>query len=386
MHLNRIILTATLCLTLAIYIILIASMPARLRHGAFDFIAFYTAGVIVREHSPQAIYNLETQRTIQSELMGGNDFIDGGMLPFNHIPVVAWLASLPAALPFETAYLAWLAIMTVCLLGATICLSPLLPGLAWPERILLMGGLMLQYPLFTSLLKGQDTALLVLGLALAAWGFQKQHSWLLSIGLALLWIKPHYAIVFTLLLLVKRHAASWHIIATALVFAIINVLLVGYQGILDFLAVLRLTGTTENSGMNPIAMINLVGLALRILPISLADLQISRWLIYAAGILLLLWRWWRTGATLANLGLTAALAPLIVPHAHVHDLAFLILGWLILSSWLIELGRVIHGLWLPIAASLFLFVLSLTNETLFLNASVLVACLTALVLLIQNSK
>ena len=95
----------------------------------------------------------------------------------------------------------------LCFLTVTgILLDRLLKAMQWKgrERMLFIAAFMLYYPTFISLLKGQDTAFLLLGGTLWVYGLLKEKDPLAGLGLAMLVIRPQIALVLAIPFIFKR--------------------------------------------------------------------------------------------------------------------------------------------------------------------------------------
>ena len=190
-----------------------------------------------------------------------------------------------------------------------------------------ISAFMLFYPTFISVLKGQDSALLLLGGMLWLYGILREKDPLAGLGLAMLVIRPQIALVLAIPFLFKRRRVWWWFCGGALAFSIYSFLLVGVRGSQDFIRLLFQNAGGQSAGMNPNAMFNFVGMALRIFPhTNLGFIQNLAWELYLAAIIGLSIFWGRVrNLQLWHLVLTAALSLFIAPHLHYHDLSFLLL-------------------------------------------------------------
>jgi hypothetical protein len=127
-----------------------------------------------------------------------------------------------------------------------------------------------------------------------------------------------------------------------------------------YIDILRISAGGEWHGMKEESMVNLLGLALRILGPSVADaMRIWGWALFAVSILGLTYLWSRRANVPANLiGLTIVVTLFTTPHLHFHDLTLLLIPFydLVRSGFLKHFAAIAF----PIAASLLLLVSNIT--------------------------
>lgn len=296
--------------------------------GGTDFISFYTAGRIARSGQLERLYDLDLQQGIQAPIVGP-EFVPGGVLPYNHPPFLAPLLGMIAVDEYVWAYVRWtlvlLAVLTVC---ATVG-AHWLRDSGWSLRgaLLAAGATLLFYPTYISVLKGQDTALALLGALVWGWGLRHRRDWLAGAGLALVTIKPQLALALALpMLFVRPRAFGWFVAASASLW-LFGLVLIGWQGFSRFIDLLRLTAGGEGYGFNQSAMFNLIGGVLRAAPQTGPVLiRVLAWGGFGLACAGLCWLWFtrRNRLDAATIGITIVPVLFFSPHLHYHDLGLLV--------------------------------------------------------------
>jgi len=347
-----------------------------------DFRQLYAAGYQART-DPASLYDYEQQKAVQDRLVGKA----GGLLPFIR-PAYEALLFLPLSyLPYRAAYLGFLALNLLSLLGsffACRCELSHAGTFAQPRAGL---QIFLFYPVLAAILQGQDSILMLLGFCLAYRCWKHGAGFPAGVLLGLMMFKPQITIPL---------AAFWLVRYASLAFsgglavgiagsAALSIYVSGWSAVLSFGRVLKLTTAATlapNSGpvlgVAPTAMPNLKGLisgmTLNRLPAS-ATLLIT--LVASVGIAIAVMRSLRTSKPSAEVAFSVALtaALLLSYYLHLQDFALLLLplGFLAgqrkrnlaLASWLLYIAPPLvvmlgHGL---------IFLLSLPVLFLLLVAS-----------------
>jgi hypothetical protein len=230
---------------------------------------------------------------------------------------------------------------------------------------------------YFSLMNGQDTALLLLGAALWVYGLVTGREILAGIGLSLTTIRPHVSLLFALPMLFRHRKVFFTYVVGGGLLALFSVLLIGVEGLQNYMNILLISAGGEWHGMKEEAMFNLIGLLKRAAPgLSAQAIRITGWVIYGLTMLGLFLLWGRRKDKVENkFGLTVILALVMVPHLHFHDLALLLIPMyeLVFSGKL----KAAAATALPIAASLLLLV---SNSSYYLQYSVPYFLMLALIL------
>ena len=302
------------------------SIPSE-RTGA-DFIHFYAAGRISQVYGFSSVYNLDLQRKMEEAVVGFK-LAEWQVLPYNHMPYLIPFLNLLVNANYIGSFMRWVFIMIgIYAIGCFLFLNKIFPNENKKVYWTLMMGMLTFFPFFlNSLYLGQDTAILFLGTVLWSIGILKKKDWLAATGLALTTIRPHICLTLAIPLFFRYRKVWWQFFVITGLLTLASILMLGRQGTLDFINLLRLTASGTWYGTNQSAMLNLIGLMLRTLPfIEPGIIRIIGWVGYATGIVLVSILWIRArefDARLLSLSLIIAL--LFAPHLHYHDLTLLII-------------------------------------------------------------
>jgi hypothetical protein len=291
-----------------------------LRTGT-DFIIFYTAGRAAQWYGYSSVYNIAIQQKIQESVVGF-PLAQGQVLPYNHIPYLVPLLSLLVSANYVASFLRWAALM---LIFHAITTMLLVHNLKSASKSTLFAGAMLFFPFFQSLLLGQDTAFLFFGVAIWVVGMIQKKDWLAGIGLAMTSVRPHLCIVLAAPFLFRRQSVLRYFLASITVLILVSLLLLGPNGTLDFLKMLQISAGGTWYGMHQTAMVNLIGMAMRLLPFVQANIiRAAGWGGYFVGIFLAVILWQKEAPLTTKIGVTIILALFFAPHLHSHDLTLLL--------------------------------------------------------------
>ncbi len=311
-----------------IYIILWAQMitnPAE-RTGT-DFIAFYTAGRVAREHGVAHVYNIAYQQEIQEKLLGFS-LANHQPLLYNHLPFLIPLLYLIIQKNYILSFFLWLLLLFIVYGASFLLLFHILPQ-NWhkktKKRLILSGFLF--FPLFSSLLLGQDTAFLFLGVTLFLYGIRREEDALAGLGLAITTVRPHLSLVLALPLLFKKRKAFLHFLVFGGGLALFSFALLGTAGTKSFINILKLSGAGEWYGMQEAAMFNLSGLLIRLFPaLPIQTVHIIGWSAYLLAIIALAFTQKRAEKLQdEHLSLSIIFSLFFAPHLHYHDLSLLLI-------------------------------------------------------------
>lgn len=285
-----------------------------------DFIAFYSAGRIVREEGFSQVYNIQAQHQIQQRVVGFPLRADQVLL-YNHLPFLLPILALVAVSDYLLAFLVWQSILIALIAGALIIVFRFSPGLAAPEK----WAAALFFPLFFSLLNGQDSAVALF--ALAAWMFFliRQQDFLAGLALSLLAVRPQWAILFCIPFLFHRRAVGAGALTGAVALALLSVGLLGWQGVQNFLQIVSISAGGAWYGMKENAMFNLLGILARAFPTNLPQARLIAWAatIFLGVASVFLWRSPKI-SFLDKISWQMVAACFVSPHLHFHDLSILI--------------------------------------------------------------
>jgi alpha-1,2-mannosyltransferase len=297
--------------------------------GGIDFISFYSAGRIARAGMYRQLYDLKTHYAIQSTIIGP-DAVPGGVIMSQHPPFLAPLLGLISFDNYNGAYIAWTAVLccVLALCGVVAARFLAANGIDRRSSAVLAIGAVLFYPIFISVLKGQDTAFVLLGALVWMWALQQGRERAAGVALALVWLKPQIALALAIPLLASRNRSTWWFCGATALLGLYSLLLVGWGGLIDLLGLMRLSAAGWGYGTNQDAMFNFLGLMLRSAPsIDGATLDMLKWAVYLLMIVLICWFWWgrRSALLFQQIGLAVPFILFASPHLHQHDLSLLLL-------------------------------------------------------------
>jgi len=307
-----------------------------------DFLFYYAVGRVAREHGLDEVYDLELQTSAQSAVTGlpvGSSQI---FLP-NHPPFLYPLVMLLSGLGYRTAYLCFAICLILLVVPGLLVLGWSLRSLGWgkTQAGLLFAAALFFEPLFISVLKGQDSALLLLGGLLWYSGFLRDDDRLSGLGLSLTLIRPQIALLLAVPFLFRRRKLfGWFFLGAASL-GIFSLLQVGWDGVVDYYHILVLSAAGSGYGMSETAMFNLVGLLLRLAPgLDLGTVHAIGWGVYAAVLLGLCALWgFSKHVKPWHLVLAVTLSLFAAPHLHYHDLALLIVPLVCVGVAGVSTGR-----------------------------------------------
>lgn len=338
--LGEVLLLLLLVAQLALYVFMWLGFQDDPAFYGSDFISFYTAGRIARAGDFHHLYDLETQRRVQADVLGENTFPGGANLS-QHPPTLALLLAGLAVDDFIQSYVLWTVVRLPVLLACGWLVYRFFRGNGWEARPAIWNALAATafFPVFLGILGGQDAVWILAALLLWWNGLAFRAEAQAGIGLALATLAPTIAGTLALPLLAARRRAALWFLAAMVPLGVYTLALVGLDGLRDFWGLMTLSASGNEYGLNPAAMYNLLGLLLRAFPaLPLATARLISWGALLAAAVLLVVLWWGKGdrVRLELAGLAVVLAVFLSPHLHAHSLAFLLLPLLAVC---LQLGR-----------------------------------------------
>lgn len=184
------------------------------------------------------------------------------------------------------------------------------------------------FPIFISILGGQDTVYTLLGLLLWMFGLLKLKDIQAGLGLAFATLSPTIAGALALPLLAsKRRAGLWFVIGMFLL-TLYAFFTLGYQGIQDFIRLLRINAEAQAYGLDWSNMYNLLGFVSRAFPNANTNLiRLAAWSAAGASIVAMC-IWWRKKSEKINIhhiSITVLLGTFTAPHLYLHGVSYLLL-------------------------------------------------------------
>jgi Glycosyltransferase family 87 len=331
-----------------------------------DFISFYTAGRLARAGDWTGVYDMQAELDLQRSIAGRtlplSDF-----LPYNHPPLLLPLQALMAVENYVQAYLLWIVIRSLILLIAACWIFRMVRRLGWDRLSAFFFGLecVLFYPVFVGLIKGQDTSLALLGMVICLSGLVRADDVESGLGLALTVIRPQLILPLSLPFIFKRRRIWWWFLAGAAVLGILSVLMVGRQGVKDFLSLLAASANGEMVAIHSYDMYNLMGMLIRLFPeLDMNTITTISWAVYLLTIVLFCVWWARSkDITPAQFGIATVLVLFVSPHLHDHDLALLLVPIVALCLELVKQKRLsfVASSLLILGITIYMVVIQLTG-------------------------
>jgi hypothetical protein len=301
-----------------------------------DYVAIYTAGYIARYDGLDLTYNLPLQKQVESAATSPVQLTR--FYPYNHTPHLVRILQLITDQDIVSSFYRFLLVLLFFHLLSVILLARLMYYYKWPRLEIWMVALsgLLFYPIFAVYLKGQDSAFLLLGVTVWAFGVLTGRDKVAGLGLALAAFRPQVALVLALPFLFKRRQVWWWFVAWGCVFLVYFFLLIGFGGMKDFIGTLLLS----SSGIDVDKMPTLMGAVARAFPnLPVAWLFGSGYAGYGLVILGACLVWAKSRRIgVEQVGLAVLLGLAFSPHLHTHDLSLLLIPVVAVMLRLVETG------------------------------------------------
>jgi hypothetical protein len=335
----RIALGMTAALLFTVVILTAALSDLR----GYDFITFYTGGLIVRQGNASRLYDLDEQARIERQVMNRGD-----LLMYLHPPFEAyWFAPL-ARLSYVKAYFLWGAVNVLLWLVIQHVFRRYAPIPRHPFHYFLLCSLF--FPLWVALMRGQTSVLLLLLFSLTFICLKRGQDYRAGVFLGLGLFKFAIVLPFALICLLR---SKWKLMAaltiTAFVLAALSVIAVGPSAVRAYINLLIESirdpaNPLYGDNFNVWGMPTVGGFFATLLNSRLPTVSVSMMAsaVSACLVLFAAWRWrgedLRPGEGSSGLMFAAALAVSVVtaPHLYLHDLTLLMMAVLLVigsSQW-----------------------------------------------------
>lgn len=290
-----------------------------------DFMGFYSFGWISEKKGIEYIYSLEEQQKLQEQIVGHP------VTPIfhTHLPLTAPLSMAVGDDDYVASFKRW---AVVLLLLNAVNIYFLLNTLeihkfTKQNLIILTIGTYLFDPTFSGLMNGQDTAIVLLGSALWAFGFFSDKYFLAGVGLSLTTLRPQIALFLAIPFLFHHRKVFWGFLTGSLVLVAISVGMLGYEGTLSFINALRYIESTIWLEAHALDMPTISGIIRRnFVFVNSEPIKNAVWLAYALGIAGFCYLWKRSSRISEwHIGLLFTAGIFLVPYAHYHDLILLLI-------------------------------------------------------------
>gem|GEM_PF-4010113 len=291
-----------------------------------DYVAFYSAGKIVLSDTRAQIYQFATQLAAYNKTLTESL---GAKISVDHIPLgqsVPWFFAMLAPfslMPILVSYIAW------CLTGLALSgfwLWKILRqnGYTTLFSVLFLLGVAGSYPYEHLMDDGQNSAFILAALAFMLYNWFKGNHIACGIGLALMSIKPQYAVFLVIPAIAMRR---WTVLVSAAasgtILLIGSALIFGVKTLIDYPALLHQTEKTDPA-VFPTWMVSIRGPLSILMDLDLA-LNIST-ITFAIAFLAMLGFWLRFVAKGSPIKVRVAIAITLLvcmlasPHTHIYDL------------------------------------------------------------------
>ena len=347
------VLSCLLSLTIAYLSVWIRFMGDPEQRTGADFIAFYSAGRIAQQQGYWRVYEPVAQQNIEEEVVGF-PLAQGQVLLYNHLPFLLPILRILVNEDYVGSFYRWVLLLIALYVSALAVLGLCLKQRETESqsRVLIGVTAFLFLPLFFSLMNGQDTAFLFLGVVLWMYGLSNGKDSVAGLGLSLTTVRPQISLMLAVPMLFRhRRVFVWSVIGAAIL-AAFSALLIGPTGVRDFINILGISAAGEWHGMKEEAMFNLIGLLTRTFPgLGRQSIRLIGWIVYVGTIIALSY-FWRTTTNKIAVGVTVLIALFTSPHLHFHDLTLLLIPLYEFTEQ--KLLNISTAAVLPVAASLLL--------------------------------
>lgn len=290
-----------------------------------DFMGFYTFGRITQAKGVAHIYSIEEQQNLQ-ELIVGHPVTP---IFYTHLPFIAPIAAVLVNDDYVASFKKWALILVFLnAINVLILLNLLEISHFTKENLLVLGiGAFLFDPTFSGLMNGQDTAILLMGAAIWAWGFFSKKYILSGLGLCLTTVRPQIALFLALPFFFHHRRVFWGCVIGSSVLAALSIGLLGVDGTGQFLESIRYIESTVWHEAHALGMPTLSGIVRRNLTIPDPEpVKNLIWMFYLLGIAGFCVLWYRRSEiTEREIGLLSIASIVLLPYSHYHDLVLLLI-------------------------------------------------------------
>jgi len=321
------VLTGILSLLVSYVAVWIRLINDPVERAGSDFIAFYSAGIVAKEQGFSRVYDVEAQQAVEEKIVGF-PLVQGQVLLFNHLPFLLPMLYTVMSENYVGSFYIWFLLLLIFNYSAILILARYLKNSGTDQRMIFLMSIstFLFLPLFFSLMNGQDTAILFLGIALWVYGLTSGREMLSGIGLSLTTVRPHISLLIAIPMLFSHRRIFLNYLVSTGGLAAFSVLILGVAGTRKFIEILMISAAGQWHGMKEEAMFNFIGLLTRTLPsVDREVLRALGWGVFALGIVVLSFLWAKNKNGTLLIGLTTIIALFTSPHLHFHDLTLLLI-------------------------------------------------------------
>jgi len=290
-----------------------------------DFMGVYVFGRIAQSTGIQHLYEIAEHQRIEEQVVGHP------VTPifYTHLPFMAPVAAAIVNEDYLSSFKRWALLLLLLNALSVYLLASLVDVKRFTREnglILLLGAFFFD-PTASGFMNGQDTAILLLGAAIWAWGMFSKKYFLAGLGLSLTTVRPQAALLLALPFLFKQRKVFWGFVAGSSILAGISLSLLKMDGTLKFLDSLRYIEGTIWVERHSFDMPTLSGMIRR--NFTVTDPALAKtfvWTCYLAGIIFFC-IWWHKSEEIneKHIGLITLAAIFLLPYAHYHELTLLLI-------------------------------------------------------------
>lgn len=309
-----------------------------------DYPEFYSAGRIIAEGEAKQLYALDKQREYQKELLG----VPGAVIPFVYPPHFALVYVPLSKLPFRVSYAVHALAMVAALALACLLIQRIYPNLIASPYLLFFLALT-AYPIFRSVIGGQNTALSILLIVLCWYKVLHNKHYQAGLYLGLLLFKPQFAVPLAGLFFLSGRWRVWLSAgATGIVLFGVNSALLGPAWFVDWFDIIAaFLGADARTNFGE--LVSWQGFLQAVMGPGNSIAMALGWGLSAATILAISWVWYAGGRQAdfsAQLALASICIVLISPHTLYYDSGIVLIAVVVLLARLGRLNaNVILGVW-----------------------------------------
>jgi hypothetical protein len=316
------------------------------REGMPDFTIFYTAGQILNSGEGHALYDEQLQKNVQAKIVPVALNSRRSILPYNHPAFEAIIFAPLTRLSYLTAYLIWVGINLGILFSIPLFLRKELPFLGQASMTLWILAMLAFFPIFMTLLQGQDSVVLLACYCSAYFYFRRQKNFSAGVWLGLGLFKFHLVLPFLISLFFtgrKRIAEGFSSAAAILI--CVGVAVCGWRSFVNYpLFVWRADHNPGYLGMGGSkGEVDLRGLV-DVLPLNGKRLVLSVVVIMASVAILsaacVSWRRRRRNDMNLPFSMSLLAAVLVSYHSHIYDWSILFLAIVLAIEFVMSSKRV----------------------------------------------
>jgi hypothetical protein len=342
------------------YVLLVIFMlqDINTRTRDIDYTVIYSAGYIARFDSLARVYDLDAQRQVQENVLGLQGITH--FYPYNHPPFLLPFLVITTSSDYVASFLRWVLLLVIIYSLGLMLLLKMLHDFSWNLSDVMLFGIVgfLFYPIFASYLKGQDSAIFMLGVSLWVFGLFTKREWVAGLGLGLTLTRPQAALFLAIPFLFRQRKVWWGFLISGVSLLIISLLLVGFNGLKDFFNILLLS--SKGYGFDANVMVNLKGALIRFFP-GIKDTLVNT-ITYSGYALAMVFLsiWWAKSptVTMRHVGVACLLYMFFTPHIHSHDWSLLVIPSMLLMICLLPPENPMHkySILIPLGASIYLMI------------------------------